>query len=80
MRFMSVDEAVERIRAEYLEMPDLALTQWQAQRLWNLSQDLCDRALLTLLRSKFLVRTAGGTYLRREASPEGPPITVARAS
>jgi hypothetical protein len=61
------------MQMEYAEMPELALTPAQAQRLWNLSSELCDRALTALTRAGYLVRTAEGTFIRRGA----PPMTVA---
>jgi hypothetical protein len=76
MQFMKVQDAVDLIRMEFAEMPGLQLTFWQAQRLWNLSDDLCDRALGTLTRSGFLVRTRDGRY--RRPHPERPtPESVA---
>jgi hypothetical protein len=69
MSFLQVDEACELIRMEYAEMPELKLTFWQAQRLWNLSEELCERALTALIRSGFLARTADGSYVRHGASP-----------
>jgi hypothetical protein len=65
MPFMQVGEAVELIQMEYAEMPQMTLTFWQAQRLWNLSPELAERALTLLTRSNFLVRTADGRYIRR---------------
>ena len=62
-------DAVQLIQMEYLEMPDLRLTFWQAQRLWNLSAELCDSALVFLINAGFLVRTATGNYIRSAASP-----------
>jgi hypothetical protein len=59
-----VQRAAELIRMEYCEMPGLQLTFWQAQRLWNLPEGLCDLALTTLTRSGFLVRTGDGLYKR----------------
>ena len=47
MQFMQVSEAGRAIQMEYAEMPALRLTFWQAQRLWNLSEELCERALTT---------------------------------
>jgi hypothetical protein len=64
MRFTCLEDAVQLIKMEYAEAPALALTPWQAQRLWNLSEDLCDRALRLLVGSAFLVRNADGTYTR----------------
>jgi hypothetical protein len=62
---MQVQNAIELIRMEYAELPELRLTFWQAQRLWNLSTDLCERALMSLTGSGFLVRTGEGAYVRR---------------
>jgi hypothetical protein len=33
MAFLTVTDAAQLLRMEYLEMPGLALTAWQAQRL-----------------------------------------------
>lgn len=62
---MQVEEAVELIQMEYQEMPELRLTFWQARRLWNLSDELCERALSALTGSGFLVRAPDGAYVRR---------------
>jgi hypothetical protein len=66
---LRLDEAVQIIQMEYLEMPDLTLTFWQAQRLWNLSSEICDRALGFLTGAGFLTRTATGSYIRSAAGP-----------
>ena len=50
-------------------MPGLALTFWQAQRLWNLSEELCELALVKLVRARFLMVTTSGRYVRRAESP-----------
>ena len=54
-----------RIKAEFLEMPGLQLTPWQAQRLWGLDAKACDDALKALVDGEFLHRTSGGAYSRR---------------
>ena len=69
MQFMPIMEAVELIQMEYAEMPELKLTFWQAQRLWNFSEELCERAFTALMASGFLARTPDGSYVRRSASP-----------
>jgi hypothetical protein len=69
MSALPLYDAVQLIQMEYLEMPDLRLTFWQAQRLWNLSAELCDRALTFLISAGFLVRTETGGYIRSAASP-----------
>jgi hypothetical protein len=74
MTALPLYDAVQLIQMEYLEMPDLRLTFWQAQRLWNLPAELCDTALTFLITAGFLVRTATGAYIRSAASP----ITVDR--
>ncbi|MGB2716029.1 MAG: hypothetical protein WBC51_17740 [Vicinamibacterales bacterium] len=72
MPLMPIDDAVELIRMEYAELPGLKLTFWQAQRLWNLSQDVCARALRILTDSQFLTRTADGAYVRQWWPPTTP--------
>ena len=64
MPILQVEDAAELIQMEYAEMPGLKLTLWQARRLWNLSEDLCERALARLTASGFLTQTADGAYVR----------------
>ena len=58
---------------EYAELPGLKLTFWQAQRLWDLSEDVCRRALDLLTDSRFLVLTVDGAYIRRGYTTARPP-------
>jgi hypothetical protein len=74
MTTMPLHDAIELIEMEYLEMPDLRLTFWQAQRLWNLSADVCERALAALICAGFLTRTTTDDYVRSGA----PTLTPAR--
>ena len=60
-----LDEAMTRIEMEYREMPDLKLTFWQARRLWNLDDEVCEAALAKLVAAKVLARTSDGRYIRR---------------
>jgi hypothetical protein len=64
MRMNSFDEVLTRIEMEYREMPDLKLTFWQARRLWNLEDQVCEAALAKLVAARFLARTADGRYIR----------------
>ncbi len=48
------------IEAEYRAIPNLRLTRWQAARLWNLDQTLCDAAISALLEKRILRETSGG--------------------
>ena len=60
----AIHELLERIQAEYREMPGLNLTAAQAQRLWGVDSTTCGFVLTTLVGRKVLRRTAIGTYLR----------------
>ena len=60
----SVVEWIDRVRAEYVEMPDLALTRWQMRRLWLFDARICDALVDTLVASGFLYQRADQTYAR----------------
>jgi hypothetical protein len=60
---VSISEWLQMIRAEYLEMPGLHLTQPQAQRLWGLDALTSETLLETLVSTGFLRRTRGGGYM-----------------
>jgi len=64
----STDNTLRRIRAEYGEMPGLKLTPAQAQRLWGLDRESCDRWLTCLVTAGFLARTRDGAFVRRDRS------------
>jgi hypothetical protein len=52
------------MRAEYLEVPGLALTSRQAQRLWGLDRETCDRLLDAMVAGSFLRKTERDTFVR----------------
>jgi hypothetical protein len=56
---------LDRIRMEYVEMPDLVLTGPQARKLWNLDAGLCDKVMATLVGEEFLRQRKDGAFLRR---------------
>jgi hypothetical protein len=58
------ERLLERIRAEYLEMPGLCLTPVQMQRPCGVERALCQQVLDTLVDAKFLCLMANGTYAR----------------
>lgn len=70
VRVRAIDERrlLDRIRAEFLEMPGLDLTPAQAQRLWGLDQLTCEYLCERLLEDGFLCRTSRGTFVRRDAA------------
>jgi len=57
---------LNRIRAEYREMPGLSLTQAQMQRLWDVDVDTCDTLIDSLLAARILRRTATGHFIAYE--------------
>jgi hypothetical protein len=63
---VTVQDWMTLVRAEYLEMPGLSLTEVQAGRLWNLSLDTAEALLEELERVRFLRRTNKGTYVRAD--------------
>ena len=65
------EDVLQRIRAEYLELPGLRLTIVQAQRLWGLDRAACDSTLTKLVEARFLIRTPDGAFVRSDVS--APP-------
>ena len=55
---------IERLRAEFLEMPGLRLTVVQVQRLCGVDDAMCQDVLDALVDVKFLRRNTDGTYVR----------------
>jgi hypothetical protein len=61
---MSFAAVVDRVRAEFVEMPDLELTLPQAVRLWMLGADDCRHVIDALVDVGFLKWTARRTIVR----------------
>jgi hypothetical protein len=55
---------IERLRAEFLEMPGLRLTPVQVQRLCGVDTTVCQGALDALVDVTFLRVNQDGTYAR----------------
>ena len=64
MTFASV---IDRVRAEFVEMPGLELTLPQAVRLWGLGADDCRLVLDSLADAGFLRWTTRRTVVRASA-------------
>jgi hypothetical protein len=62
---------IERIKAEFLEMPGLRLNVAQAQRLYGVEQALCQAILNTLVDAGFLRVNTDGTYTRLSEGRDG---------
>ena len=50
----SREQLLRRVRAEFEEMPSLRLTRGQAQRLFGMRADVCERVLAALVRERTL--------------------------
>ena len=55
---------LERLRAEYLEMPGMKLRIEQVQRLCGIEQTMCKLVLDALVNAGFLCLKSDGTYVR----------------
>jgi hypothetical protein len=75
MRANPIDEWLDRVQSEYLEMPGLRLTLAQAARFWSLDPATCARVLDSLVRTKFLMVTSDGLYVRASSFHEEESIT-----
>jgi hypothetical protein len=60
-----MDEAVRRVRADFLEMPGLQVTVPQAARLWAYEAGFCEGVLGALVETRFLVRERD-TFVRAD--------------
>jgi hypothetical protein len=61
---ISCPELIERVRAEYLEMPGLRLTAPQVQRLCGIDRAACDQVLDALVSANFLCVKPDRYYAR----------------
>ncbi|HVB39233.1 MAG TPA: hypothetical protein VND92_11870 [Vicinamibacterales bacterium] len=55
-------DILRRVQSEFLEMPGLHLTGPQAQRLWGLDRQTCERLLEVLISARFLCRARDGAF------------------
>ena len=60
----TIDDVLNRLRAEFLEMPGLRLTSQQVQRLCGIERTLCQHVLDSLVAAKFLSVKSDGVYGR----------------
>jgi hypothetical protein len=61
------EQILERLRAEYSEMPDMRLKLEQVQRLCGIEQPLCKVVLDALVEAKFLRVGSDGAYVLFES-------------
>ena len=73
---------LERLRAEYLEMPGMTLTIEQIQRLCGIEPSMCKSVLDALVKVRFLRLNSDGTYVRltEDRASLPPPAKAALKS
>ena len=75
---MPHEQLLNRIRAEYLEMPGLRLRLEQVQRLCGIERTVCQMVLDSLVDQKFLSVKSGGHYaLSTDGEIPYPPAAKA---
>lgn len=62
----TLDLLMQRVRAEYREMPGLSLTRAQACCLWGVDGNVGEQVLRRLVQEGFLMPTAHGTFVRAD--------------
>jgi len=60
----TIDDVLNRLRAEFLEMPCLRLKPEQVQRLCGVEPTICQMVLDLLVDEKFLCLKSDGAYTR----------------
>jgi len=60
---VNIEQLADRVRGEFAEMPGLRLTMLQAQRLWNLDRDVCEKVVDLLVGRTVLQRVNGNISL-----------------
>jgi hypothetical protein len=63
-RTIAFEDAMRRVRAEFVEMPGMQLTPAQAARLWHFEPEFCKAILSALVDTKFLVKTRREKFAR----------------
>jgi hypothetical protein len=67
---MRIEDVLQRIQGEFVEMPGLCLTAAQAQRLWGLDRESCDKLLEALVAANFLSQRRDGSFIRVDDGPK----------
>jgi len=64
---MELEDVVQRIRAEFREMPGLRLTPAEATKLWGLEHNTCRAVIDALVATAFLRWTSAGSVTRADS-------------
>jgi hypothetical protein len=73
MTTLPYQQAFERIRAEFLEMPGMRLTPEQVERLSGVESAICKCVLDDLVSAGFLCTSANGSYGRLSGTSVSQP-------
>jgi hypothetical protein len=68
----TIEDVLNRLRAEFLEMPGLRLKSAQVQRLCGVESTMCQMALDSLVNANFLSATPDGHYARLHDGADMP--------
>jgi hypothetical protein len=74
----SLHTLIDRIRAEFTDLPGLKLTSAQACRLWQVDERQCRTALATLIKEGFLSQTPSGVFVALPR-PQGKSAKAVRS-
>lgn len=72
----TIQDVVNRLRAEYTEMPGLRLKVGQVQRLCGIEETMCQLVLDSLVHEKFLCAKSDGRYARVTDGHHPHPATA----
>jgi hypothetical protein len=72
----TIHDIVQRIRAEFLEMPGLQLKAVQVQRLCGVEHIVCESVLQSLVTEGFLRLKSDGHYARLTEGPTPRPLAA----
>ena len=61
---MNVTRVIDRVRAEFNEMPGMTLTVPQASKLFGLDEELCRSVVEQLVSAEYLRKTESGAVTR----------------
>ena len=70
----TIEDVLNRLRAEYLEMPGMRLTVQQVERLCGIERTLCKTVLDSLVEGHFLCVSSDGAYARLADGDVSRPI------
>ena len=73
------DALVQRVRAEFAEMPGMRLTAAQARRLFGLRPDVSDRILAALVQQRSIVSDGERYRFNEGRNSRQPPLPATHA-